>query len=47
MAYRTPTKVKAKKILKHGTVRGKPLTKKQKRYMGAVAGGSTIMRPKS
>jgi hypothetical protein len=30
---------KAKKILRHGEVRGKRLTKKQKKYMGAVAGG--------
>lgn len=34
------TKKKAKKILKHGTVRGRKLTKKQRGYMGAVAGGS-------
>jgi hypothetical protein len=30
---------KAKKILRHGEVRGKPLTKKQKKFFGAVAGG--------
>jgi hypothetical protein len=29
------TKKKAKKILKHGKVRGKPLTKKQKGFFGA------------
>jgi len=33
------TTAKAKKILKHGEVHGKPLTKKQKAFMGAVAGG--------
>ena len=31
------TKAKARKILKDGTVRGKPLTKRQKRFMGARA----------
>ena len=30
---------KAKKIIKHGKVRGKPLTKKQKGFFGARAGG--------
>ena len=34
------TKSKAKKILKDKTVRGKPLTKKQKVFFGARAGGS-------
>jgi hypothetical protein len=29
------TKKKAKKILKHGKVRGKPLTKKQRGFFGA------------
>lgn len=29
---------KAKKILKHGTIKGKPLTDKQKGYFGAIAG---------
>lgn len=33
------TKTKAKKILKHGEVRGKKLTSKQRRFMGAKAGG--------
>ena len=33
------TKQKAKKILKDGVVRGKKLTKKQKRFFGAIAGG--------
>jgi hypothetical protein len=34
------TKAKAKKILKHGSVRGHKLTKKQKAFMGARAGGA-------
>lgn len=32
------TKTKAKKILKDGSVRGKKLTAKQKRFFGAKAG---------
>ena len=35
---------KAKKILKHGEVHGKPLTKKQKGFFGARAGGTPIKR---
>jgi hypothetical protein len=30
---------KARKILRDGSVRGKKLTARQKRFMGAVAGG--------
>lgn len=33
------TQAKAKKILKEGIVRGKKLTKKQKGFFGARAGG--------
>ena len=33
------TKAKAKKILKHGSVHGKPLNKKQRGFFGARAGG--------
>jgi hypothetical protein len=33
------TKAKAKKILKHGSVQGKRLTKKQRGFFGARAGG--------
>ena len=33
------TKTKAKKILRHGSVRGHKLTGKQKRKFGAIAGG--------
>lgn len=38
------SKGKAKKILKHGSVRGKKLTKKQKGYMGARAGGASMKK---
>lgn len=38
------TKAKAKKILRHGSVRGKPLTKKQKGLFGAKAGGKKLRR---
>jgi len=30
---------KAKEILRHGEVNDKPLTRKQKRFFGAIAGG--------
>jgi hypothetical protein len=33
------TKAKAKKILKHGSVHGKPLTKKARGFFGARVGG--------
>lgn len=33
------SKAKARKILKHGKVHGKPLTKKQRGFMGARASG--------
>ena len=36
------TKAKAKKILTHGSVLGKKLTKAQKGFFGARAGGSPI-----
>jgi len=32
---------KAKEILRHGKVHGKPLTKKQKAFFGARAGGKS------
>jgi hypothetical protein len=35
---RGPSSKKAKKILRHGRVRGKKLSAKQKRFMGARAG---------
>ena len=40
------TKKKAKKILKHGSVRGHKLTKKQKGMFGARAGGSPVKKGK-
>ena len=40
------TKAKAKKILKHGSVRGHKLTGRQRRFMGARAGGAPIKRRK-
>ena len=40
------TKAKAKKILKDGKVRGKPLTKRQKGFFGARAGGMPVKRKK-
>ena len=41
-----PTKTKAKKMLKEGTANGKALTKKQKGYFGAIAGGNAKKRGK-
>ena len=38
------TKKKAAKILKHGSVRGRKLTKKQKGFFGARAGGEPVRR---
>lgn len=38
------TKEKAKKILGHGAVRGRPLTKRQKGFFGARAGGMPVKR---
>ncbi len=32
------TKSKAKKIVRHGEIKGKKLTKRQKRFFGAKAG---------
>jgi hypothetical protein len=34
-----PSPAKAKKMLRHGKVRGKKLTARQKRFLGAKAGG--------
>lgn len=38
------TQAKAKKIVEHGSVRGHKLTKKQKGFMGARAGGAPVRR---
>lgn len=40
------SKEKAKEILKHGSVYGKPLTSRQKRFMGARAGGAPVKKGK-
>jgi hypothetical protein len=46
MAKKKLTKAKAKKILRHGKVHGKKLTKKQKGFFGARAGGAPVRRKK-
>lgn len=38
------TKKKAKEILSHGEVHGKPLSTKQKRFMGARASGQPVKK---
>ena len=40
------TSTKAKKILTDGTVHGKPLSAKQKKFFGAIAGGQKPKRKK-
>ena len=42
-----PTQAKARKIKKHGTIRGKKLTKKQEGFFGLIAGGGTPTRTKT
>ena len=37
--FKKVSKAKAKKILKHGSVRGRDLTAKQENYFGFIAGG--------
>lgn len=37
--HKRVTREKAKKILKDGEVKGKPLTEKQRKLFGAIAGG--------
>ena len=37
---------KAKEILKHGEVRGHPLSSKQKKFFGARAGGASVKTKK-
>lgn len=44
MAKKKLTVAKAKKILKHGSVRGHKLTKKQKGLFGARAGGQKLRK---
>ena len=41
------TKAKAREILKDGTAHGKKLTKKQKKFFGAIAGGERPRKRKT
>lgn len=41
-----PSKAKAREILRDGTVHGKALTKRQRGFFGAIAGGKRIRRKK-
>src|SRR3972149_1118698 len=43
-AQGTVTQEKARKILRDGTIRGKPLTKQQRGLFGAVASGAKLQR---
>lgn len=43
-AHGYPSPEKAKKILRHGKARGKRLTKRQKGFLGLIAGGGTPTR---
>jgi len=38
------SKAKAKEIMRHGSVHGQKLTKKQKGYFGARAGGAPMRK---
>lgn len=40
------SRAKAKKVLRHGKVRGKRLTKRQKGLFGVIAGGKKLTRVK-
>lgn len=44
MAKKGPSASKARKILRHGSLHGKPLTKKQKGLFGRIVGGSRRRR---
>jgi len=46
MKKKVLSRKKAKAILSHGEVGGKPLTQKQRGYMGARAGGAPVRRGK-
>ena len=39
-----PSQTKARKILRHGSVRGKPLTPKQRGLFGARASGQPVKK---
>ena len=45
-AHHSITQEKARKILKHGKVGGKALTRKQRGFLGLIAGGGTATRMK-
>lgn len=40
------TRKKAKEILRHGEVRGTPLSERQERFFGAIAGGQKPRKTK-
>jgi hypothetical protein len=44
MAKHKLTQEKAKEILRHGEVKDKPLTPRQKRFFGFIAGGGKPTR---
>ena len=46
-AGHTVTPTKAKKILREGTAQGRPLTKKQRGFFGARAGGAPVRRTRT
>lgn len=41
-----PSPAKAREILHHGEVHGKPLTERQRKFMGARASGQPIRKAK-
>jgi len=46
MKKKVLSRKKAKEIVQHGEVHGKPLTPKQERFMRARAGGAPVRRGK-
>lgn len=40
------SKAKAKKMLKEGVAHGRPLTKKQRKFFGLIAGGGKVRKLK-
>lgn len=46
MKKKALSRTKAREILHDGTVHGKPLTAKQRRFMGAAASGAKLRRAK-
>lgn len=47
MPHNKLTPTKARKILKDKEVRGKPLTEKQRRFLGARVSGAPVRRKKA